>query len=84
MKLYLEQKGTSVEKEVAKSLETLFTKFVPAGVEEFIALRSGNVLESRFFTENRYGRIDSRYTASKKEDSTRCETSCRPVCGFIR
>lgn len=45
LKLYLEQKGTSVEKEVAKSLETLFTKSVPAGVREFIALRSGNVLE---------------------------------------
>lgn len=46
LKLYLEQKGTSVEKEVTKSLETLFTKSVPAGVREFIAMRSGNVLES--------------------------------------
>lgn len=27
-------------------METLFTKSVPAGVREFIALRSGNVLES--------------------------------------
>lgn len=45
LKLYLEQKGTTIEKEVAKSLETLFTKSVPAGVREFIALRSGNVLE---------------------------------------
>lgn len=45
LKLYLEQKGTSVETELAKSLETLFTKFVPAGVREFIALRSGNVAE---------------------------------------
>lgn len=42
LKLYLEQKGSSVEKELAKSLETLFTKSVPAGVREFIALRSGN------------------------------------------
>ena len=32
LKLYLEQKGTSIEKEVAKALETLFTKSVPAGV----------------------------------------------------
>ena len=45
LKLYLEQKGTSVETELAKSLETLFTKSVPAGVREFIALRSGNVAE---------------------------------------
>ena len=41
LKLYLEQKGTSVEKELAKPLETLFAKSVPAGVRQFIALRSG-------------------------------------------
>lgn len=46
LKLYLEQKGSSVEMELAKSLETLFTKSVPAGVREFIALRSGNGSES--------------------------------------
>lgn len=46
LKLYLEQKGTTIEKEVTKSLETLFTKSVPAGVREFIALRSGNDTES--------------------------------------
>ncbi len=46
LKLYLEQKGTSIEREVTKSLETLFTKSVPAGVREFIALRSGNSSES--------------------------------------
>lgn len=45
LKLYLEQKGTSVEKEVTKSLETLFTNSVPAGVREFIAMRSGNATE---------------------------------------
>ena len=45
LKLYLEQKGTSIEGEVTKSLETLFTKSVPAGVREFIALRSGNATE---------------------------------------
>lgn len=31
---------------MTKSLETLFTKSVPAGVREFIALRSGNGTES--------------------------------------
>ena len=45
LKLYFEQKGTSVEKEVEKSLETLITKSVPAGVREFIAMRSGNATE---------------------------------------
>lgn len=43
LKLYLEQKGTTVEKELEKSLETLFMKSVPANVREFIALRSGEV-----------------------------------------
>ena len=46
LKLYLEQKGTSIEGEVTKSLETLITKSVPAGVREFIALRSGVGSES--------------------------------------
>lgn len=46
LKLYLEQKGSSVEKELAKSLETLFAKSVPAGVRQFIALRFGNASES--------------------------------------
>lgn len=41
LKLYLKQKGTEVEKELEKSLETLFMKSVPANVREFIALRSG-------------------------------------------
>jgi len=44
--LYLEQKGTTIEGEETKSLETLFTKSVPAGVREFIALCSGNGTES--------------------------------------
>ncbi len=42
LKLYLEQKGSSLEKELAKSLDSLFAKSVPVGVRQFIALRSGN------------------------------------------
>lgn len=42
LKLYLNQKGTSVEKELEKSLETLYMKSVPANVREFIALRTGD------------------------------------------
>ncbi|MCI9126172.1 MAG: hypothetical protein HFG28_03110 [Eubacterium sp.] len=42
LKLYLEQKGTAIEKELEKTLETLYTKSVPANVREFIALRSGD------------------------------------------
>lgn len=42
LKLYLKQKGTAVEKELEKSLETLYMKSVPANVREFIALRTGD------------------------------------------
>ncbi len=39
--LYLSQKGTTVETELEKALETLYTKTVPAGVREFIDMCSG-------------------------------------------
>ena len=38
LRLYLEQKGMQVEDE----LDTLYAKNVPAGVREFLNLRSGN------------------------------------------
>ena len=41
LKMYLGQKDTTVEKELAKALDVLYGKTVPAGVREFIALRSG-------------------------------------------
>lgn len=42
LKLYLSQKGTSVEDELNKDMDTLYAKSVPAGVREFIELRNGN------------------------------------------
>lgn len=42
LKLYLEQKGMKIEDELAKSVEVLYMKTVPAGVRDFIDLRSGN------------------------------------------
>lgn len=39
LKLYLEQRGTQIETELAKSLEVLYSKCVPSGVREFIDLR---------------------------------------------
>lgn len=42
LRLYLEQKGIQVEEELTKSLDTLYAKNVPAGVREFLNLRSGN------------------------------------------
>ena len=41
LKMYLEQKGLTVEGELEKSLESLYTKTVPSGVREFISLRTG-------------------------------------------
>lgn len=43
LKLYLERKGIQVEDELTKALDALYAKNVPAGVREFIDLRSGNV-----------------------------------------
>lgn len=42
LRLYLEQKGMQVEDELTKSLDTLYAKNVPAGVREFMNMRSGN------------------------------------------
>lgn len=41
LKMYLGQKNTQAEKELEKALETLYTKTVPAGVREFIEMKSG-------------------------------------------
>ena len=40
--LYLSQKGTSAEAELEKALDTLYSKTVPAGVRDFIDMKSGN------------------------------------------
>lgn len=41
LKIYLEQKGSRVEDELTKELDTLYSKNVPANVREFIELRTG-------------------------------------------
>ena len=41
LKMYLGQKNMTVEKELTKALDALYGKTVPAGVREFIALRTG-------------------------------------------
>ncbi len=41
LRMYLGQKNTTVEDELEKSLDTLFNKTVPAGVREFLSLKSG-------------------------------------------
>lgn len=41
LKLYLGQKGTTVEDELASACEVLYTKIVPSNVRDFIDLRAG-------------------------------------------
>ncbi len=42
LKMYLAQKNIQVETELEKSLDTLYAKTVPAGVRDFLEMRSGN------------------------------------------
>ena len=44
--LYLSQKGTTAEAELERALDVLYGKTVPAGVREFIDMRSGTVSPS--------------------------------------
>ena len=44
--LYLSQKGTTVEAELERALDTLYSKTVPAGVRDFIDMKSGTVCSS--------------------------------------
>ncbi len=43
LKMYLEQRNMKVEDELEKSLLALYTKTVPAGVREFIDMKSGTI-----------------------------------------
>lgn len=40
LKMYLGQKNMTVEKELTKALDVLYGKTVPAGVREYLALRT--------------------------------------------
>ena len=44
--LYLSQKGTTAEAELERALDVLYGKTVPAGVREFIDMRSGTASPS--------------------------------------
>lgn len=43
LKMYLDQKNIKIEDELEKSLETLYSKNVPAGVRDFIEMKSGTI-----------------------------------------
>lgn len=42
LKMYLSQKNVSVESELERMLDSLYSKTVPAGVRDFIEMKSGN------------------------------------------
>lgn len=44
--LYLSQKDTTAEAELEKALDTLYSKTVPAGVRDFIDMKSGTASSS--------------------------------------
>ena len=45
-RFFVSQKGATVETELEKALDTLYTKTVPAGVRDFIDMKSGTVSSS--------------------------------------
>lgn len=44
-RLYMKQKNMSLEEELAKAMETIYTRNVPSGVREFIDMRTGAAIE---------------------------------------
>lgn len=55
MKLYLGQKGSSIDTEFTKSLDILYSKTVPLDVREFISMKSekNNVLSSSAVSDSK-------------------------------
>lgn len=44
LKIYLAQKGVSLEDELEKATEVVYAKYVPQNVRDFIEMRSGRVV----------------------------------------
>ncbi len=44
-RLYMNQKNMNLELELAKAMETIYTRNVPASVREFIDMRTGVAVE---------------------------------------
>ena len=44
-RLYMKQKNLKLEDELAKAMEVIYTKNVPAGVRDFIDMKTGMVVE---------------------------------------
>ena len=47
VKLYMEQRDTDLKSEMEKSLDALYTKYVPANVREFLDMKSSATSANR-------------------------------------
>ena len=47
VKLYMEQRDTDLKSELEKSLDALYTKYVPANVREFLDMKSSSLKTER-------------------------------------
>lgn len=54
LKMYLEQKNMNVEDELEKAIDILYTKNVPAGVRDFIDMKSGTQKTSSVPKQKKY------------------------------
>ncbi len=64
LKMYMQQKGVSLEDELEKSVEGLYNKTVPSGVKEYIDLKLGTATS----TEKKRGGTLSAVGASTREE----------------
>lgn len=54
LKMYLEQKNMNVEDELEKAIDILYTKNVPAGVRDFIDMKSGTQKTAPVLKQKKY------------------------------
>ena len=81
LKMYLGQKGSSLDDELVKMLDTLYGKTVPASVREF----KSKGARVQPFAENAENRVIRKLYSDFKNEQVRknnvaaCEPPCRPV-----
>ena len=68
--LYLSQKGTTVETELEKALDPLYSKTVPAGVRDFIDMKSGCTTTAVPKARKQKTSLSSAVGAAAPEDQT--------------
>ncbi len=67
LKMYMEQKGSDVESELEKSMESLYAKNVPAGVRTFIDMKSGTEVSPQPKPRKPKSSVFAEETSGKKD-----------------